>query len=170
MRLEFYDLCFFTSIILIFFTSSCAIDQDKPNPSATSTVDIQNLVENEQYLDISAPAGWNSFKTNNPIILLIVNASEKRIVTTENFHARIFILNENGWIEIKNRAAYADNEYVLQPYLATDPTTIKALPLLPDLPDASKSYELRILVSGSTQENGQLEETVINYIDIQVFP
>jgi hypothetical protein len=170
MRLKFGTLCFLTFMVLVLVTSSCAINQNESDTAIVNPTDVGNWIENEQYLDISAPAGWNSFKTSDPITLLIVNNSEKKIITTENFHARIFILNKDSWIEIDNRAVYADNEYILQPYHADDPATIMALPVLPNLPDDSKSYEVRILISGSIEGSEQVIEDVVSYIDVKISP
>ena len=143
---------------------------DGTSQPVVDTPDIGIIVNGEEYLEITAPVGWNSFKTNDLITLMVVNVSNNRIVTSEDFHCRIFVLGNDNWHEIGNKATYADGEIFLEPNKDLDPASIQAAFLVPDLPDYSKPYKVRVFIFGSVLKNEQTGEDVAAFIDVDLFP
>jgi hypothetical protein len=122
-------------------------------------------------LEVSAPDGWNSFKTNESIALLIRNISDTQIVVPPDFDTKIFVRTDNEWIEVQNKTVYLnESPFTLEPNKNFDATKIASFVVLPDLPDYSVPSEIRIFVVGTLIENGKESKKVASYIDLTLNP
>ena len=154
--------------ILIVVMASCSSAANLEEPLSIPTPDIGFEVQSEKYLEVTSPNGWNSFKTNKPISLMIQNISEKQITSSQDFGARIFLLKDDKWVELQNKVVYTDDPVTLEPDENSDLTNIATVFILPDLPDYSVTSNLRIFVIGNLTENGKESKKVASYIDMQL--
>jgi hypothetical protein len=154
-----------TTIILI----SCSLETNSADPLSISTPDI-GVTQRDGYLEITAPKGWNSFKTNKPISLMIRNTSDKQIVSDQDFDARIFVFSGNKWIEVANKTVYSDDKITLDPDKNFDPTKIKGIFVFPDIADYSIPQHLRIFLVGTLIERGKESQKIATYIDLTLSP
>jgi hypothetical protein len=151
------------SAIVIVVASSCGAVTNSTVPSI-STPDIGFDVQNETYLKIFAPDGWNSFKTDDSITLDIQNISNMQITADPDFGARIFVLTDDEWIEVKNKTVYKNKPFTI------DPLKLGALIVRPELPDYSITTKVRVFVVGTLIENGKESKEVASYIDLTLNP
>jgi len=121
-------------------------------------------------MELTAPNGWNSFKTNKPISLEIRNISKKQIVLEQDFSARIFVYANDEWIEVKNKEVYTDHPFVLEPNENYDPLKNAVTIVRPDLPDYSLTHYIRIYVFGNLIESKQQPQEVTSFIDLKLTP
>lgn len=149
---------------------SCSSVTNSAKPSSFPKLDIEGDIQKGKYLVIVAPNGWNSFKTNEPITLDIVNISDNQITTGSDFEARIFVYTDNGWVEVKNKESYEYEVLTLDPAEGYDPLKSVATVIFPELPDYSVTSYIRILVFGNLIENGQKTKRVGSYIDLELHP
>ena len=152
-----------TSIVIIVL-SSCNSATSLVEKSAIPTPDIGADIQEEKYLAIFAPEGWNSFKTDDLVSLDVQNISESRITADPNFGTRLFIRTDKGWVEVKNKITYKNKPFSL------DPLKLGAVVVRPELPDYSVPYAIRIFVVGDLIENGKEARKVGSYIDLKLRP
>jgi len=150
--------------------SSCASATNLAEPLSISTPDIGIPIQSEKYLEVTAPNGWNSFKTSEPISLEIRNISNNQITSGPDFGARIFVRTDDGWIEVKNKEGYEYELLTLDPSENYDPLKTAATFVLPDLPDYSVRSYIRIFVVGTLIDNGKESKMVASYIDLELNP
>ena len=151
-------------------TISCTTGLEQTSTSTEANSNIGITAQGEEYLAVTAPAGWNTFKTTEPITLMIINVSDNQIVSNDSFNSRIFILSEDKWVEVNNKVVYANNPFTLESNKEMDPTKIFALFVSPELPDDQQSYEVRIFVFGSMINEDKTEVEIVDYVDVQLFP
>ncbi|MEW6403490.1 MAG: hypothetical protein AB1649_16965 [Chloroflexota bacterium] len=165
---------FYKGILLgmtIILVSSCSLMSKAAEQSAISTPDIEIEVQNQEYLEVTAPEGWNSYKTIEPVALLIRNISETGIVADADFGARIFLHSEDEWIEVQNKAVYPSTDPInLEPNKEFDPMKVEELIVFPDLPDDSVVSQIRIFLVGTLVRNEKESETVATFIDMTLTP
>jgi len=136
--------------------------------SSIPTPDIGIDFQGEEYLKIIAPVGWNSFKANDLISLEIRNISDNQITSGPDFGIRVFIRLDKKWVEVKNNAIYQNYPYTLEPGKGYESSA--ATMVMPDLPDYSTAYDVRIIVVGNLVENGKDTKKVASFIDLKLTP
>jgi hypothetical protein len=139
-------------------------------PSNIPTPNIGIAVQNGKYLEVIAPNGWNSFKTDDSISLEIRNISKSQITAAPDFGARIFVLADNEWIEVENKIVYKNAPFTLEPTENYDPMKTAATIVRPELFDYSITSKIRIFIVGTLIENGKEPKKVASYIDLTVSP
>jgi hypothetical protein len=156
--------------IIIVALSSCSFTTNSAEPSSIPAPDIGIEVQNEKYLEIIAPNGWNSFKTNEMISLEIRNISEQQIAGDPDFGARIFVRIEDEWIEVNNKIVYENDPFTLDPAKNYDPLKTASIVVLPDLSNPTVTSYIRIFVVGTLIEDGKETKKVGSYIDLELKP
>ena len=156
--------------VITVLLSACTLTQNtaKPTTIATPNVDIETQIG--KYLAVTAPKGWNSFKTNEQIALDIQNISEKPITSDIDFDARIFLLSNDEWIEVKNKTIYENDQITLVSDRDNIAENFATVIVKPDLPNYEVTSNIRIYVSGNLVENEKETKRVASYIDIQLNP
>jgi hypothetical protein len=157
--------------IITIVLSSCGSVSNSAGRSALPTPDIGIEFSNQKYLEVTAPDGWNSFKTNKSVSLLIRNISDAQIVAEPDFGARIFAQADNEWIEVPNKIVYpSKSPFVLDPNKNFDATKTVSFVVKPDLPDNSISSEIRVFIVGTLIQNGQESNKVASFIELRLTP
>lgn len=149
---------------------SCNRVTNSGGQSSIPTPDIGNDVQVGNYLVVTAPNGWNTFKNEESISLEIRNISKGQINSGLDFGARIFVRTDQGWIEVKNKTIYGNGSVTLDPSKNYDPLKTAAIFVRPDLPDYSVPYDIRIFVIGDLMESGKEPQKVASYIDLSLAP
>ena len=149
---------------------SCNPTTRVAEPSFVPTPDIGIEFQNQKYLEVTAPDGWNSFKTSKPVSLLIRNISDTQIVSDPDLGARIFVRTDNEWLEVLNKTVYLNSPLTLEPNKNFDVTKTVSLFLLPDLPNVSVTSNVKIFVVGTLIEDGMGSKKVASYIDLKLNP
>jgi len=153
------------SIVIIVLTS-CRAAIGLIEKPAIPTPDIGADIQKEKYFAIIAPEGWNSFKTDDVVSLDVQNISGNLIKAAPDFGARIFILTDKGWVEVKNEMIYKNNPFSLDPLKMAGEMAMVS----PELPDYSVPYDIRIFIVGDLIENGKEVRRVGSYIDLKLSP
>ena len=156
--------------ILVMLLSSCGLASNPPDLTSVPTPDVGIDVKMGQYLEVTAPEGWNSFKTRESINIEIRNTSEQQIALEPDAGLRLFVRSDKGWIEVKNKAQYLYKLITLEPNKNSDPMKNEATFVYPDLTDDSITSFIRIVVIGNLIEDGKAIGPVGTYIDIQLNP
>ena len=157
------------SIITIVLASCSSAINLAEQPSIATPV-IGKDIQIGKYLEVTAPNGWNSFKTDDSISLEIRNISEGQISFGPDFGARIFVLSDQSWLEVKNKITYKNYPLTLDPTENYDPMKTGATIVQPELPDYTVPYDIRIFLVGDLIENGKEARKVSSYIDIKLVP
>lgn len=119
---------------------------------------------------ISAPEGWNTYKTNDDISLDIKIISEEEIAFPSNYGARLFTRRNHEWIEIANLTHYPEGIFLLVPY-DNKPFNIGATSVFPILSDPSEPITIRIILVGNVFKDGQVtDEVTAGYVDVDLKP
>jgi hypothetical protein len=156
--------------IIIFVLSSCNALSNLVESSTVPTPNIGIDVQSGKYLEITAPKGWNSFKTDDLISLEIRNISKNQIIADPDFGARIFVLTDGEWIEVENKIVYKNDPFTLDPTENYDPMKTASTGVRPELLDYSIRSEVRIFIVGTLIENGKESKKVASYIDLTLNP
>jgi hypothetical protein len=156
--------------IVTIVLSSCSFAANVAEQSSIPTPDIGTDVQVGKFLEVTAPNGWNSFKTDEAVSLEIRNISENPITSGPDFGMRIFVRSDQGWIEVKNKAGYEYELITLEPTENYDPFKTVGTFVLPELPDYSVASDIRIFVFGDLIENGKEPKKVASYIDLKLNP
>jgi len=153
------------AVIILFQTVGCQSHQDLQMSLPAEDISIEDV--NSQ-LRLSAPEGWNTFKTGQSIVLEIENISDHTIAVDYTL-PRVFLYQEEQWVEIEKLGEYTgETIQILSP---TDGDADGAVGILPDLPDPSQAVTLRILVVGNIVQDGVVtEEQTAAFIDILLSP
>jgi hypothetical protein len=166
MKLYKVILISIVAVILVSCTSTPKLAETLSIPTPDIGIDVQN----GKHLEVTAPNGWNSFKTNKPISLEIRNISKEQIILDQSFGARIFVRTEDQWIEVKNKEIYENDQITLVPDENHDPLKTASTFIRPDLADYSTETYIRIFVIGTLIENGKETNKVASYIDVNLNP
>jgi hypothetical protein len=129
------------------------------------------LTKNGEILEVTSPMGWNSYKTENPVTLMINNVSNKKITLKNDYGIKIFTLIKGKWEAINNQMVYINTEDVLlDAYHDGDPVAVQSIMLLPEISSAEDAY-LRIFIVGKfTKDNDDTYEQFSTYIDVKLSP
>jgi len=166
MKLYLSLLIITVTIVLV----SCNSGTNTADPLSISTPDIGLTIQREKYLEVTAPKGWNSFKTNKAVALMIRNISDQQIISDQDFDARIFVFSKDKWVEVANKTAYSSDKITLGPDKNFDPMKSKALFVFPDIANDSIPQYLRIFLVGTLIENGKESKKIATYIDLNLNP
>ncbi len=157
MKLNQSILMSLVAITLVSCSSTTYVVSETPN----SIPDI-GIPLDDRYLAIAVPQGWNTFKTDRPISLMLRDISDQQIVVNQGTGIRIFVWAVNKWVEVKNKMSYTSTEIVLVPDANSDPAKIGGMFLLPDLADYPGSSKIRVFIIGKLKSGEQFA----SYIDV----
>jgi hypothetical protein len=119
---------------------------------------------------LSAPAGWNTFKTDDVIGLAVEVISEEPVVFPHDYGARIFLWNNAEWLEINDEMIHPEGEIIITS-ANNDPLNLGAASVYPVLPDPDKPAWVRIILIGNVYRNNEAtDERVAAYIDVHLTP
>jgi len=122
---------------------------------------------------LSVPVALNTFKIGGEVFLEVKVISTNQVAFERDFGARLFILENDQWIEIPNSMGYdylESDRFVYMPY-ADDPFNLGATVVVPKLPDTKQATRVRIILVGSIYRDGQAtNEKVASYIDVYLKP
>ena len=151
--------------VVAFMLLSCSSKTVNVNPSPISTPDI-GIPVGDKYLVITTPQGWNTFKINRPVDLMVFDISDQQIVFNENSDIRAFVWAVNKWVEVKNKMSYTRNAITLVPDANRDLAKMEGTAILPDLTDYPGSSKIRIYIIGKLENADQ----IASYIDVTLNP
>ena len=151
--------------VVAFTLLSCSSRTVNVDPSPISTPDIA-IPAGDKYLVITAPQGWNTFKINSPIDLMVFDISDQQIVFDNDSDIRAFVLAANKWVEVKNIMSYSENAITLAPDANLDLRKMTGTSVLPDLTGFPGSSRIRIYIIGKL-ENAQ---QIASYVDVTLNP
>jgi hypothetical protein len=137
---------------------------------AILTPDVGIEIQPGRYLEVTAPKGWNSYKTDELISLMIRNVSENQITAANDFGARIFIRQDQEWTEVKNKIIYETGPFTLDPDKNYTAEKLGSTAIMPELTDYSVPYYIRVFIFGILIENGKESEKVGSYVDLRLNP
>ena len=156
--------------ITIIVLSSCSSADKAPAKFTIPMSEIGADVQKGKYLQITAPAGWNQFTSDEDITLEVLNISDDQITSGPDFGARIFAWIDNEWVEVKNKMRYQYQSFTLEPTENYDPLKTVAISVYPELPASSATYHIRIFLIGELIENNNASRKVGSYIDLRLSP
>ncbi len=120
------------------------------------------------YFILEAPVQVNQFRTDGIINISIKPTTDSSINLLPDYGARLFLLDDNKWIEIKNLMIYQSDNFLLPPI---DPTAIGIATVFPDIPDVSHPVRVRVVFMGYVVRDGiTTDELVASYVDVKLKP
>jgi hypothetical protein len=144
---------------------SCSSRVRTVSTSPISTPDIGIQINNKNLM-IAAPQGWNTFKINQSISLMLRDISGQPIIINQDSGIKIFVFVVNKWVEVGNTMAYDSAEITLVPDTSFDPAKLGTTAVSPDLTDYPTSSNIRIFIIGNLANNEQFA----SYIDVTLNP
>ena len=119
---------------------------------------------------LAAPEGWNTFKIDDEVILTLELVTEDQVVFPSGYGARLFIYQNDHWLEINNDMKYPKGEILVQHHDRNDPV-IESAGLAPLLPDPNKPVTVRMILIGHIYRGGKVtSEKTASYIDVRLKP
>jgi hypothetical protein len=121
-------------------------------------------------IELVAPYGWNSFRTDSVIGLAVRVTGNEPIAYTYDYGARLFILQDGEWEEVRNITTYPEGFMVVPPW-ENNPRNEGGIDVRPELPESDKLVLLRIVLIGNIyRDNRVTDERVGAYIDVELNP
>lgn len=121
-------------------------------------------------IKLLAPDGWNTFEQGDDMSLVVDIYSDDQIQFTYDFGARMFMLEDQEWVEVQNSVRYPSGSFVLSPSEGNLQKT-GAVVLDPVIPQTDHSVLLRVFVIGNIYSNDQVtDEKTATYIDLELNP
>ncbi len=158
---------FFLNLLLI---STLLIGCSTNNSLAeTHPIDFDANYLNQQ-IELIAIKELNSFNTRDAVTVLLNYNTTDRIIFPENYNLRLFVLQNNEWVEIFEVPVdvYPKGNIVLSP---EDPSSYgRMVMFIPNTPNKEKKYHLRIYVFGELQTVGSETKTVSAFTDVKLIP
>ena len=156
--------------LLFIVLASCA---PKPNDSSTSQISMPDIgipvSENGKFILLETPEGWNSFSQAEPIVLRVKNVSDEALKFQPDFGARMFILRDNGWVELEDTINDTlMDSLVLEPNHNNDPFNSEALPLFPKLENYKGDVTVRVIVVGQVVSSDEMQQRTA-FIDVTLY-
>jgi len=151
------------------FLYSCSGATYPPTAAAAPTPNI-GVPLTTNSLEITAPNGWNTFRTSKPISLMIRDISDQQITINPISGIKIFVLIMNKWAEVSNQMVYENGAFTLVPNLDSDPTKVGGISVFPDLTNYPTPSKVRIFLIGKLSGNQQNALEVASYIDVMLKP
>jgi hypothetical protein len=119
---------------------------------------------------LAAPAGLNTYKIGEIVSLTVEVVSDDRILFPHDYGAKIFVLEDNQWVEVPNLMEYPDGHITLSP-TSGDPLRKGTAGVVPLFPDSNNKQTIRIILIGNIYSNGQLtDDQTAAYIDLEMNP
>lgn len=119
---------------------------------------------------MQAPAGWNTNKIGDITRLLVNVIGKESISFSSDFGARIFLLEDQKWIEVENLMEYPPGTFLLSPSEGNLRKQV-ATSLAANLPDIDHEVKIRIFLIGNVYRDGQItDESTAAYIDLELNP
>lgn len=154
-------------VILMSSLLACRANVNRPSPDVGMPIQEMN-----KRIMFRTPDELNNFKTNN-IILLEVSLKNKdsqdQVAFKSDFGARLFILQDGKWVEVKNEVTYKQGDGYL--FLPTPKNTYPYwVPgVKPALPNPNQAISIRIYVIGFICKDGKVtEEKTGAYLDVDL--
>lgn len=141
---------------------SCAkLDDSHP-------IKVEEGFVNQQIL-IVAPDFLNTFNVKDSVYLEIKYLTNNEITFSNNYNLRMFSKIRENWVEIYEipTERLPAGDIVLSPDKVMP--AVLALFVVPDLPDLSQRYELRIYIMGNMKINDAVRQ-VFAYVDVALSP
>lgn len=165
------SLLFVLSLTMIFL-SGCEEKLPEGNPDIGIPKEEMNTRIRLSLLDLT---NGNNGRTKNRggILIDVVVITSDHIAFAQDYGARIFIYEENQWVEIENRATYSESvpkTVILPP---DEETTLQSgtAGLSPYKQDLNKEVPLRIILVGNIIRDGKItEEKTAGSIDLTLQP
>jgi hypothetical protein len=123
-----------------------------------------------QQIQLIAIKELNSFETTDAVTVLLNYNTTDKIIFPENYNLRLFVLQNNEWIEIFEvpMDIYPKGDIILSP---EDPSSYnRMVTFIPSIADKEKKQHLRIYVFGELQIVAGETKTVSAYTDVMLAP
>jgi hypothetical protein len=158
-------------IFLLLISFNLLLASCKSPPSASDMPELGIPVEEiNTKVRISAPAGWNTFKTDDMVVLVVEVISEDPVVFPNDYGAQLFLWNKGQWVEIDDDVINPEGEIIVSP-VNNDPHNLGSAGVGPVLPDPDKPAWVRIILIGNVYRNNEAtNERVAAYIDVHLTP
>lgn len=119
-------------------------------------------------ITISLPEEWNDYRIHSPVSVFVqlnTNNATGSVTFPNNFAARIFIKQNNQWVEIKEQdVTRPPDKRVLSDSFHSDGAMF-----FPEFPDRTKEYDVRIYVFGDMKTQDGIKQ-VGAYVDFRLKP
>jgi hypothetical protein len=122
-----------------------------------------------QTITISAPSGLNTFRLNDGYVMISVLLESDHTVVFNDHDIKIYVNQDNQWIQIQNQNPHPGMAYVIEP---TETPALRSADVFvfPNLGTISIPVMLRIVVVGNIYDNEVLGDPVYAYIDVTLHP
>jgi hypothetical protein len=157
-------------LLVMFFVGACG---KSSQASVSKMPDIGIPIENaNEKVKLSAPGGWNpdGFKLGRDVSIAVEVISNDRIAYDRTHGVRLFIGDNERWIEVENLMKYPDGYIILSPKVE-NPLNVSEISVAPNIPNGGKAVTLRIILVGHIYQNDEItDETTVAYIDVRLEP
>jgi hypothetical protein len=110
----------------------------------------------------------SALKTDQDVAVLLEYDTPNKVVFPSDYNLRIFIRHDSGWLETEEKPTIRpDGQVVLSPHIPSSYGQIVAF--WPQLPDITKTYNIRIYVFGDMNMKEGTEK-VAAYTDLILSP
>lgn len=159
--------CQSAGAMLAFTLASCSL-QGQPHGMPDVGVAEESL---NAGVRLTAPEGWNTFKLESAVTLLVEATGDQELIFPPDFGIRAFRYEDGEWIEV---ASVQTERHRGDVVLATgngEGLIGEVADIFPVIPDRSKPVTLRIFVIGRVYlPGGELGEGIGAYTDVTLRP
>jgi hypothetical protein len=164
----------FSLIIIMVVSLSACVKQPTSVPSDKVPGFDISIKEMNNKLKIISPIGLhNSFKNDQDLSLYLTVISDDQMAFKTDFGAKIFVFQDNQWVEVENRVDYPGEKtqyFSLSPAKG-NPAEGASIILRPYKPGLNSVVPMRAIVVGYIMKNGDVtDEKTYGYIDLELKP
>jgi hypothetical protein len=153
-------------MILAVFLVSCSDKFDEMDCKSNLASSMQE--ESNGFLKLDVPSHLNNFKVDDPIFVIADNVSDSEIEVSPDRNLRIYLLQNNSWIDIKNKTDYLGIVERLAPRINSNPGG-QTYFIDVDIPEKNEYINLCIVLEGIYDPDGA-KSGVAAYTEITIKP
>jgi hypothetical protein len=154
------------STFLIITLTACR--SQGPVTQADSYEEIFSNADINRTITVSAEPEFNTYTLDDAVMISVLLESDHTVVFNDH-DIKIYVNQDNQWIQIQNQNPHPGMAYVIEP---TETPALRSADVFvfPNLGTISIPVMLRIVVVGNIYDNEVLGDPVYAYIDVTLHP
>lgn len=157
-----------TLLAIAFLCTILACNAQKPTPIENTDDVILSGKDVNQSITLSAPEGWNTYKSDDPVYLAVVPFSNHKIFLNEKNLSTFQLVNDE-WILIKNDNPHSPMEIIMIPGEVPAASTVQVV-AVPRLLPQSGDIKLLFVISANVYDNETVGEEIKAYTEVTLKP
>ncbi len=155
-------------LMTLFIITLTACRSQGPVNQAGSYEEIFSNADINRTITVSAGPEFNTYTLDDAVMISVLLESDHTVIFNDH-DIKIYVNQDNQWIQIQNQNPHPDMAYVIEP-TETPELRFADVFVFPNLGTISVPVMLRIVVVGNIYDNGVRGKPVFAYVDVTLHP